>query len=86
MILSIREQERADLRIAIDTGGTFTDCVCLEDGKLRVKKIFSSPADPSRAVLEGVRHLAAQTMSKCAMERPSAQTRCSSGPARAWRL
>ncbi len=45
------------MRIAIDTGGTFTDCVCLEDGKLRVKKIFSTPADPSRAVLEGVRQL-----------------------------
>jgi len=45
------------LRIAIDTGGTFTDCVCLADGKLRVKKIFSTPADPSRAVLEGVRQL-----------------------------
>ena len=45
------------MRIAIDTGGTFTDCVCLEDGKLRVKKIFSSPADPSRAVLDGVRQL-----------------------------
>jgi N-methylhydantoinase A len=45
------------LRIAIDTGGTFTDCVCLADGELRVKKIFSTPADPSRAVLEGVRQL-----------------------------
>jgi len=45
------------LRIAIDTGGTFTDCVCLADGKLRVKKMFSTPADPSRAVLEGVRQL-----------------------------
>ena len=45
------------MRIAIDTGGTFTDCVCLADAKLRVKKIFSTPADPSRAVLEGVRLL-----------------------------
>jgi N-methylhydantoinase A len=45
------------LRIAIDTGGTFTDCVCLEDGRLRVKKIFSTPADPSQAVIEGVRQL-----------------------------
>jgi N-methylhydantoinase A len=45
------------LRIAIDTGGTFTDCVCLQDGKLRVKKIFSTPADPSCAVMEGVREL-----------------------------
>jgi N-methylhydantoinase A len=45
------------LRIAIDTGGTFTDCVCLADGKLRVKKIISTPADPSRAVLKGVLEL-----------------------------
>ncbi len=45
------------MRIAIDTGGTFTDCVCLADGNLCVKKIFSTPADPSRAVLEGVRQL-----------------------------
>jgi len=46
------------LRIAIDTGGTFTDCVCLADGRLRVLKIFSTPADPSQAVLDGVRKLA----------------------------
>jgi N-methylhydantoinase A len=49
----------AALRIAIDTGGTFTDCVCLEDGELRVVKIFSTPADPAQAVLEGVRQLGA---------------------------
>jgi N-methylhydantoinase A len=47
----------AFLRIAIDTGGTFTDCVCLADGQLRVFKIFSTPADPSQAVLDGVREL-----------------------------
>ncbi len=47
------------MRIAIDTGGTFTDCVCLENGALRVKKIFSTPADPAQAVLEGVRALGA---------------------------
>ena len=45
------------MRIAIDTGGTFTDCVCLADGKLRVRKISSTPVDPSRAVLDGVRQL-----------------------------
>jgi len=45
------------LRIAIDTGGTFTDCVCLDGERLRVMKVFSTPADPSRAVLEGVRAL-----------------------------
>ena len=46
------------MRIAIDTGGTFTDCVCLAEGRLRVLKIFSTPADPSRAVLDAVRRLA----------------------------
>jgi N-methylhydantoinase A len=46
------------LRIAIDTGGTFTDCVCLSGGQLRVVKVFSTPADPSEAVMEGVRQLA----------------------------
>ncbi len=45
------------MRIAIDTGGTFTDCVCFVDGELRVVKIFSTPGDPSRALLEGVRLL-----------------------------
>ncbi len=45
------------MRIAIDTGGTFTDCVCLENGRLRVVKVFSTPADPSKAVLEGVQQL-----------------------------
>jgi N-methylhydantoinase A len=42
------------LRTAIDTGGTFTDCVYLEDGQLRVLKLFSTPADPARAVLDAL--------------------------------
>ena len=48
------------MRIAIDTGGTFTDCVALVDGRLRVVKVFSTPADPSRAVLEGIAGLGAE--------------------------
>jgi len=42
------------LRAAIDTGGTFTDCVFLQDGELRVLKLFSTPADPSMAVIEAL--------------------------------
>jgi N-methylhydantoinase A len=42
------------LRIAIDTGGTFTDCVVMVDGLMRVVKVRSTPGDPGRAVLEGV--------------------------------
>jgi N-methylhydantoinase A len=47
------------LRVAIDTGGTFTDCVYLEDGELRVLKLFSTPADPSLAVLEALNQIGA---------------------------
>jgi len=40
------------LRVAIDTGGTFTDCVCLTNGEFCVLKVFSTPSDPSLGVLE----------------------------------
>ena len=48
------------LRIAIDTGGTFTDCVALVDGHVRVVKLRSTPEDPGAAVLEGVAQLIAE--------------------------
>src|ERR1035438_3591114 len=41
------------LRIAIDTGGTFTDCVWIDAGRLRMLKVFSTPADPSQAIVGG---------------------------------
>jgi N-methylhydantoinase A len=47
------------MRIAIDTGGTFTDCVYLRDGKFVVLKVFSTPHDPGMAVLNGLRQIAA---------------------------
>jgi N-methylhydantoinase A len=46
-------------RVAIDTGGTFTDCVYLRDGKLVVLKVFSTPQDPGLAVMNGLRQIAA---------------------------
>src|SRR5215467_2227351 len=46
------------LRIAIDTGGTFTDCVWVESGKLRTLKVFSTPDDPSRAIGEALQRIA----------------------------
>ena len=45
---------RQPLRIAIDTGGTFTDCVWIEAGRLRMLKVFSTPADPSQAIVEAI--------------------------------
>jgi N-methylhydantoinase A len=45
------------LTIAIDTGGTFTDCVYRSAGRIEVLKLPSTPDDPSRAILEAVRRI-----------------------------
>ncbi len=47
------------MRVAIDTGGTFTDCVYLASGELQVLKVFSTPANPSEAVLDGLQRIGA---------------------------
>lgn len=41
--------------VAVDTGGTFTDVVAVVDGRLSVLKVPSTPDDPARAVLAGIR-------------------------------
>lgn len=43
--------------VAIDSGGTFTDCVWREKGKLRILKVFSSAGDRSLAIAEAVRQI-----------------------------
>src|SRR5262249_44836120 len=43
-----------EIRIAIDTGGTFTDCVWIEGRGIRMVKVFSTPADPSLAIVEAI--------------------------------
>ncbi len=48
---------QSGLRIAIDTGGTFTDCVWVEGGALQTLKVFSTPDDPSRAIAEALRKI-----------------------------
>jgi N-methylhydantoinase A len=47
----------SNLRIAIDTGGTFTDCVWVERGRVRMLKVFSTPSDPSKAIAETLRKI-----------------------------
>jgi len=49
---------RPPIRLAVDTGGTFTDCVWMDRGKLRIKKVFSTGADPSQAILEALAEIA----------------------------
>lgn len=41
--------------VAVDTGGTFTDIVAWTAAGVRVLKVPSTPDDPARAVLDGVR-------------------------------
>ena len=50
------ERPRMGLRIAIDTGGTFTDVVAIDEatGAITAVKTPSTPADPSIGLLDGV--------------------------------
>jgi len=62
------------LRIAIDSGGTFTDCIWLtprhaqnrrtpgtplQDSTLQILKVFSTPVDPAQAIADAVNRIAA---------------------------
>src|SRR5579863_3913183 len=38
------------MRVAIDTGGTFTDCLFLRDGRVEILKVPSTPANPAKAI------------------------------------
>jgi len=44
------------LRIAIDTGGTFTDCIWIDSATsdLHMLKVFSTPTDPSKAIVDAI--------------------------------
>lgn len=49
------------VRLGVDTGGTFTDLLCLDEAsgapRFRVYKLRSVPTDPSQAILAGIRAL-----------------------------
>ena len=49
------------LRIGIDTGGTFTDIVCVDaaSGAMRVTKVASTPANPAIGLVRGVKSILA---------------------------
>ncbi len=49
------------LTIAIDTGGTFTDCVWRAGGRVQVLKLPSTPEDPGRAIFEAVERILERT-------------------------
>ncbi len=43
--------------IGIDMGGTFTDFVLYDGGRLRVHKVLSTPRAPEEAILKGIREM-----------------------------
>ena len=51
------------VRVGVDTGGTFTDFIYAAggDGRSRMFKLASTPADPSRAIAEGLQRIAAES-------------------------
>jgi N-methylhydantoinase A/oxoprolinase/acetone carboxylase beta subunit len=50
-------EPRPSGRIGVDTGGTFTDLVLLNDDRLEVHKVRSTPDDPARGILQGIEEL-----------------------------
>jgi N-methylhydantoinase A len=42
------------MRIAVDSGGTFTDCVYVRDGRLAIRKVLSQPKNPAAAIAEAL--------------------------------
>src|SRR6266581_6841073 len=55
------DHRMARYRVTVDTGGTFSDFVYLneETGELSIAKLPSTPDDPSRAILAGIEALLA---------------------------
>ncbi|WP_066062248.1 hydantoinase/oxoprolinase family protein [Neobacillus soli] len=56
--MGISEKVLKTVRVGIDTGGTFTDCVFWQDGKQPiVVKIPSTPSNPAEAIVNGLERL-----------------------------
>src|SRR5438046_2147623 len=43
-----------NLRVGVDTGGTFTDFVIIRDGKIEIFKELSTPQNPEEAIMQGL--------------------------------
>jgi N-methylhydantoinase A len=49
------------MRVALDTGGTFTDCVFLRGGRLEILKIPSTPRNPADAIRTALEQIAGES-------------------------
>ncbi len=57
MYVDVREGRMMERLVGVDTGGTFTDFVLIQNGQVRVHKVLSTPDDPARAILQGLADL-----------------------------
>jgi N-methylhydantoinase A len=60
----VQSPKSSSTRVGVDTGGTFTDFVFEVDGRLQIFKLASTPADPSLAIVDGLRRIAELTNSQ----------------------
>jgi N-methylhydantoinase A len=49
------------MRVAIDTGGTFTDCLFLCDRRIEILKIPSTPGNPAKAIANALEQIRLRT-------------------------
>jgi hypothetical protein len=47
------------MRVAIDTGDTFTDCLFLRDGRIEILKLPSTPGNPAKAIANALEKILA---------------------------
>ncbi|MEO8970659.1 MAG: hydantoinase/oxoprolinase family protein [Ktedonobacteraceae bacterium] len=50
-------EQGEQILVGVDTGGTFTDIVLLQESEIRIHKVLSTPDDPSSAILQGLAQL-----------------------------
>ena len=53
-------EARKEIRIGIDTGGTFTDFVIVSEGSVKAWKVPTTPTDPSEGILFGLKEAVVQ--------------------------
>lgn len=58
---NLRNRQTSNVRVGIDTGGTFTDFIFTNNGRLDLFKLPSTPADPSLAIKQGLERVASLT-------------------------
>ena len=52
------------MRVAIDTGGTFTDCLFLREGRVEILKVPSTPANPAKAIENALKKIFSEADSR----------------------